>query len=82
MDKKNKSARVTIEIDETLLDEAMKLTGCKSKRKVVERGLLRLVQSQRTAELLKLKGRLAFRADYDYKAMRQNRISHDPDDSR
>lgn len=65
--------RVSIDIDEKLLDAAMKRTGLRNKRQVVEQGLLRLVADKNSPKLLGLKGKVAFVPDYDYKALRKNR---------
>jgi Arc/MetJ family transcription regulator len=65
--------RTTIDIDDTLMVEAMKATGLGTKRAVVEAGLQQIVALHRQRQLLRLRGKTRFIADYDYKAMRIGR---------
>jgi Arc/MetJ family transcription regulator len=55
--------RNSIEIDDTLLAEAMAATGLRTKRKVVEAGLRLLVRHRRQAETQKLFGRVQWEGD-------------------
>jgi Arc/MetJ family transcription regulator len=57
--------RTNIEIDDDLMDEALKLTGLPTKRAVVEEGLRLMVQLRKQARTLKrLKG-LGWEGDLD-----------------
>jgi Arc/MetJ family transcription regulator len=55
--------RTNIEIDDTLLAEAMAATGLKTKRKVVEAGLRLLARHKRQADARKLFGRVRWEGD-------------------
>jgi Arc/MetJ family transcription regulator len=62
--------RTNIVIDEKLLDDALKVTGLKTKKEVVELGLKTLVRLDRQKQIRKLKGKLKW--DGDLEAMRIN----------
>jgi Arc/MetJ family transcription regulator len=62
--------RTNIVIDEKLLDDALKATGLKTKKEVVELGLKTLVRLDRQKQIRKLKGKLKW--DGDLEAMRIN----------
>ena len=63
--------RTNIEIDDTLMAEAMKALGTKTKRETVEASLRRSVKAYRQLEAFKeLKG---IGWEGDYKAMRTDR---------
>jgi Arc/MetJ family transcription regulator len=63
--------RTNIVIDDKLMAEAMRATGLKTKRAVVELGLRRLVQLSAQARILELKGTLHWVGDL--KALRTDR---------
>jgi Arc/MetJ family transcription regulator len=66
--------RTNIEIDDELMDEALKLTGLPSKRAVVEEGLRLMVRLRKQTRALKsLKG-LGWEGDLD--EMRLGPSSH------
>jgi Arc/MetJ family transcription regulator len=66
--------RTNIEIDDELMDEALKLTGLPSKRAVVEEGLRLMVRLRKQTRALKsLKG-LGWEGDLD--EMRLDPSSH------
>ncbi len=58
--------RTNIVLDDELVAEAMKLTGARTKREVVDRALRSLVQRYRQRELLELAGRGDELLDPDY----------------
>jgi Arc/MetJ family transcription regulator len=62
--------RTNIVIDEKLLDDALKATGLKTKKEVVELGLKTLVRLDRQKQIKKLKGKLKW--DGDLEATRIN----------
>ncbi len=64
--------RTNIVIDDDLMAEAMKATGLKTKKAVVEEALRRLVAVHRQMSLRKYKGKIKFEPGYDYKRMRRN----------
>jgi len=57
--------RTNIEIDNKLMEEALRATGAKTKREVVERGLKTLIQLGKQVEVRKLRGRLQWVGDLD-----------------
>jgi Arc/MetJ family transcription regulator len=57
--------RTNIEIDDKLLAQALKLTGHKTKRAVVEAGLQMLVRIKRQEEILKLRGKVHWEGNID-----------------
>jgi Arc/MetJ family transcription regulator len=63
--------RTNIEIDDRLMAEALRATGAKTKREVVERGLRSLVRLERQAKIRDLRGKVKWRGDLD--AMRSER---------
>lgn len=62
--------RTNIVIDEKLMNDALKATGLKTKKEVVELGLKTLVRLNQQKQLKKLKGKLKW--DGDLEAMRTN----------
>ena len=62
--------RTNIVIDDTLMADAMKATGSKTKRDVVELGLKTLLQLRRQAEFRDFRGKLTWVGDLD--AMRSD----------
>ena len=65
--------RTNIVINDELMQQAMKLSGLKTKKAVVEQGLKRLILMEQKKKLLGLAGKVEFSPDYDYKAMRKMR---------
>lgn len=57
--------RTNIVIDDELMDQAMKATGLKTKRAVVEAGLRKLVQLDEQAKILDYFGKLHWEGDLD-----------------
>lgn len=57
--------RTSIEIDEQLLRDALKATGVKTKRAVVELGLKTLVVLREQEKARELKGRITWKGDLD-----------------
>jgi Arc/MetJ family transcription regulator len=62
--------RTNIEIDDTLMQQAMEAAGAKTKKAAVEAGLAMLVKSHAQQGIRKLFGKVEFYSDYDHKAMR------------
>ena len=65
--------RTNIVLDDDLVDEALELTGIKTKRELVHEALRTLVKKYRRKNLLDIRGRIEFDPDYDYKSLRQDR---------
>lgn len=65
--------RTNIVIDEKLIREAMKATGLKTKRAVVEAGLQALIQIKSQADIRRWRGRVQWEADLD--ELRRSRVT-------
>jgi Arc/MetJ family transcription regulator len=57
--------RTNIEIDDKLMKQALRLTGYKTKRAVVEAGLQMLVRVKGQEKMLKLAGKVHWDGDLD-----------------
>ena len=67
--------RTNIEIDDQLMREAMRASGRKTKRDVVEAALRLLVQTKAQADIRRLRGRIDREGDLD--ESRSDRLSTD-----
>lgn len=65
--------RTNIVLDDALVDEALEITGTRTKREVVHMALQELVRSRKKKNLADLAGKIRFRAGFDHKAMRKLR---------
>ena len=65
--------RTNIVLDDELIDEATRLTGIKTKRRLVQEALRVLIETTRRRSLLTLRGKIRFRPGYDHKALRKER---------
>ncbi len=59
-----------LDIDNKLIQEALKLGGHRTKRAVVEAALQEYVQRRKQREITKLFGKIEYEDDYDYKQQR------------
>ncbi len=66
--------RTTIEIDDELMKEVMRISGAKTKRAAVEAALLSYVQINRQKGIRKLRGLVKWEGDLE-----QSRLSRFPD---
>lgn len=57
--------RTNIEIDDDLMEEAMRSAGTKTKRETVERALRLLVRLEGQAGIRKLRGKVRWEGDLD-----------------
>lgn len=57
--------RTNIEIDDKLLSEAMRASGCKTKRATVEEGLRLLARKKAYRDVLALRGKIHWQGDPD-----------------
>ena len=62
--------RTNIVLDDTLVQEAMDLTGVRTKREVVHLALSSLIRNRKRKNLLDLAGELDFAPGFDHKALR------------
>ncbi|HYM59647.1 MAG TPA: type II toxin-antitoxin system VapB family antitoxin, partial [Thermoanaerobaculia bacterium] len=65
--------RTNIVLDDELVEEALQVTGVRTKREVVRLALEELVRSRKKKNLAELAGRIRFRNGFDHKAMRKVR---------
>lgn len=64
--------RTNVVIDDELINEAIKLSGAKTKKDVISFALREFVAARKRTNLLDLEGKIEFQDDYDYKALREN----------
>lgn len=69
--------RTNIVLDDALVEEAMRLTGCRSKKEVVQRALHELVARYKQSALRTLQARELLDPNYDVRAVRAQ-MSRDP----
>ena len=65
--------RTNIVLDEALVQEALAITGARTKKEVVQLALEELVRSRKKKNLADLAGRIQFREGFDHKAARKLR---------
>jgi len=66
--------RTNIVIDDSLMAQAMRLSGLSTKKEVVDCALMEFVQRRTRKDLTELQGKIRFADDYDYKAKREGRV--------
>lgn len=69
--------RTNVDLDDTLVEEAFRLTTAKTKKELLNQALQALIQARKKKNLLDLAGKIQFADDYDYKALRTNRHAVD-----
>ena len=69
--------QITINLDESLLAEALQLTKFTTQEEIMNLALQELVKSRRKKNLLDLAGQIQFTEDFDYKALRETRHAVD-----
>ncbi len=57
--------RTNVVIDDGLMDDALKLTGLKTKREAVELGLRTLIRIKQQEEIRRFRGKLRWEGDLD-----------------
>jgi len=67
--------RTNIDIDDDLMREAMRASGEKTKRAVVERGLLLLIETRAQSGIRRLRGKVKWTGDLN--ASRIGRLASD-----
>lgn len=65
--------RTNIVIDENLIKEALKISGLKTKKEVVNLALKEFVENRRRKNLMEIKGKIQFDENYDYKKIREGK---------
>lgn len=61
--------QITLNLDESLLNEAFQLTNLTSQEELMNLALQELVRSRRQKNLLDLAGQIQFSEDFDHKAL-------------
>jgi len=69
--------RTNIVLDDELVKEALRLTGVRTKRELVNVALKELIRSRKKKDLFELTGKLELSENFDHKALRDTR--HDSD---
>jgi Arc/MetJ family transcription regulator len=63
--------RTNVIVDDYLIDEAFKLTKIKTKKELIKIAIQELIENRKKMDLRKIKGKIKFREDYNYKEMRK-----------
>ncbi len=63
--------RTNVVIDDTLIQEALRLSEVKTKKDIISLALREFVMSRKRLNLIELAGKINFQDDYDYKAHRE-----------
>ncbi len=66
--------RTNIVLDNKLVEEALKLSGLKTKKEVIHQALLEFVQNRNRRDLRELQGKILFDDAYDYKVLREDKL--------
>ena len=65
--------RTNIVLDEALVEEAMALSGVKTKKELVSKALREFIATRRRLNLLDLDGKIEFAKEYDHKSLREGK---------
>jgi Arc/MetJ family transcription regulator len=65
--------RTNIVLDDDLLDEAIRVSGIKTKKDVVHEALRVFIATKKRKSLLDLAGKIELAPGYDYKALREDK---------
>jgi len=63
--------RTNIVLDDDLMAKAFKYSGAKTKKELINEALEELIAARQRLDIRKLRGKIAFREDYDYKKLRR-----------
>jgi Arc/MetJ family transcription regulator len=66
--------QITLDLDESLLSEALQLTSLTTQQELVNLALRELVRSRRKKNLLDLAGQIEFAEDFDHKTLHGIRL--------
>lgn len=69
--------QITLNLDESLLNEALQLTNLTTQEELIKLALQELVRSRRKKNLLDLAGQIQLVPDFDHKALRETRHAAD-----
>ncbi len=62
--------RTNVVIDDEILAEALRISGLRTKKELIGVALQEFVRNHSRLDIRELKGKISFRADYDYKTTR------------
>ena len=65
--------RTNILLDDTLIETAFKHTPVRTKKELVDLALREFVENHRRRDIGELRGKISFRAGYDYKKLRDGK---------
>ena len=65
--------RTNVVLDDTLVEDAMKLSGAKTKKELISNALREFVTARKRLNLLDLDGKIKFSEAYDYKRLREGK---------
>ena len=65
--------RTNINIDDNLMNQAMLVSGIRTKKEMVNAALTEFIQRRGQKNLLDLVGKIKLADGYDYKSLRENR---------
>lgn len=65
--------RTNIDLDDALVEEAMALSGVKTKKELVSKALQEFIATRRHLNLLDLDGKIDFAKTYDHKSLREGK---------
>jgi Arc/MetJ family transcription regulator len=65
--------RTNINLDDSLVDEAFKLSRARTKKDLIHQALIEFVENRRRLNILDLEGRIEFSEGYNYKTMREGK---------
>jgi Arc/MetJ family transcription regulator len=65
--------RTNIDLDDSLVEEAFRLTNVRTKKELINLALSELIRQRKKLNLLDLAGKIDFATDYDYQDLRNNR---------
>jgi Arc/MetJ family transcription regulator len=65
--------RTNIVLDDALMEEAMTLSGVKTKKELVSKALQEFITTRKRLNLLDLDGKIDFSKNYDHKSLREGK---------
>lgn len=63
--------RTNIDLDDSLVKEAFKYAGVKTKKELINLSLREFIENRRRRDLGDLRGKIRFHHGYDYKSLRR-----------
>ncbi|MCU0535366.1 MAG: type II toxin-antitoxin system VapB family antitoxin [Hydrococcus sp. Prado102] len=69
--------QITLNLDESLINEALELTNISTQEELVVLALRELVRARRKKNLLDLAGQIQFTEDFEHKDLRETRRAAD-----